>query len=104
VFHSSTFNCCSEISVGDNWTVARNVDHGVCVTKLHTIDWCILLSGLTINVANLPNCCKMTLAVMVAKKRMFDTAGRNFVPISYNGSTYFNWSFHLIICYVTVIF
>jgi hypothetical protein len=64
VYHSGTFNCCSEISDGDNWTVARNVDHGVCVTKLHAIDWCKHSSGLPVNFSNLPNYCKITLTVM----------------------------------------
>ena len=82
---------------------ARNVDRGVCETKLHAIDWRKLPSELTINDANLTNCCKITLAVMVAKKKTFETAGRNLVLISYNGSKYFYWSLHLIICYVTVI-
>ena len=90
MYHSSTFNCCSEISDGDNWTDARNVDHGVCEKKLHAIDWCILLSGLTINVANLPNCCKMTLTVIVTKQRTFETAGISLVSISHNGSKYWN--------------
>jgi len=42
----------------------------------------------TINVANLPNCCKISLAVMVALRRMFETAGSNLIPIAYSGSNY----------------
>jgi adenylosuccinate lyase len=90
VYHSSTFVCCPEISDGDNWTVARNVDHGVCVTKLQAIDWCKLLSGLTIKVANLPNCCKMTLTVIATKQRTFETAGSGLVSIFHKGSKYWN--------------